>query len=108
MADLDPQRIPLSGLQPVYSAASAGGDTAPIGTDLLLLVRNDGASPVTITVAAGSDMDGLTIGDASEDVPAGGDVVIPMGSVYRDTGTGRAAITYSDTTSVDVAVLQLR
>jgi hypothetical protein len=107
MADLNPQPVPLGGLQPAWAAASGGGDTAPVGSHLLLLVRNDGAAPATVTIATPGTVGGLAIGDAALAVPAAGTAVVPLRSPYRDPATGRAAITYSDATSVDVAVVQL-
>lgn len=107
MADLSAQPVPIAGLQPTYAAATGGGDTAPVGTGLLLAVRNDGVSSVTVTVATPGTVGGLTIGEAVVSVPAGEEAFVPLRPVYRDPATGRAAITYSDTTSVDVAVLQL-
>lgn len=106
MASLNPQKVTAGGLQPAWSAASGGGDTAPVGTHLLLLVRNDGAGPATVTVTTPGTADGLAVGDAAQTVPADGTAVIPLRTVFRDPATGRAAITYSDATSVDVAVIQ--
>ncbi|MGW4986317.1 hypothetical protein ACWEQ3_01520 [Streptomyces mirabilis] len=107
MASLSPQRIPLAGLAGAYAAASAGGDNAPIGGRFFLEVRNGGASPVTVSIASPSTLDGLTIAGASLVVPANGSGMIPMGGVYRNRTTGRADITYSAVTSVSVAVFEL-
>jgi hypothetical protein len=107
MASLTPQEVALGGLQPAWSAASGGGDTAPVGTHMLLLIRNDGAGPATVTIATPGTVGGLTVGDATQTVPADGTAVVPLRSVYRDPATGRAAITYSDATSLDVAVIQV-
>jgi hypothetical protein len=107
MADLTPQKVALGGLQPTWAAASGGGDTAPVGTHLLLLVRNDGASPATVTVTTPGTVGGLALGDAAQAVPADGTAVVPLRAAYRDPVTGRAAISYSDATSLDVAVIQV-
>jgi hypothetical protein len=105
MASLSAQRIATSGTAPTYSAASAGGDTAPVGGGLKLHVSNGSGSAVTVTVVTPGTLDGLAIADASLSVPAGGHGFIPLTSVYRDPVTGRAAITYSATTTVNVAVI---
>lgn len=107
MASLIPQQVTLGGLQPAWTAASADGDTAPVGSHLLLLVRNDGVAPVTVTLATPGTVGGLAVGDATQTVPVGGHAVLPLRSVYRDPATGRAAIAYSDATSAEVAVVQV-
>lgn len=107
MADLIPQQVPLGGLQPAWAAASGGGDTAPVGSHLLLLVRNDGVAPVTVTIATPGTVGGLVVGDATQTVPVGGHAVVPLRPAYRDPATGRAAITYDDATSAEVAVVQV-
>lgn len=105
MAALSAQRVATSGTAPTYSAASAGGDTAPVGGGLKLHVSNGSGSAVTVTVVTPGTLDGLSIGDASLSVPAGGHGFIPLTSVYRDPVTGRANITYSAVTTVNVAVI---
>lgn len=107
MADLSAQRLPLSGLQPVYSAADPAGDTAPIGQRTVLHVKNGGAAPITVTVATPQQYGDLDIADATQTVPVDGDAFVCMSNAYRDPTTGRASIAYDDATSVDVAVLQL-
>lgn len=107
MAALTAQSISTAGLAPTFANAAAGGDTAPVGGDLVLIVRNGSGSAVTVTVATPGTVGGLDIADASVSVPAGGSGVIPMAAVYRDPVTNRAAITYSAVTTVTVAVLQL-
>ncbi|MCI3271022.1 hypothetical protein [Streptomyces cylindrosporus] len=105
MAALSAQRVALSGTAPTYSAASAGGDTAPVGGGLKLHVSNGSGSAVTVTIVTPGTIDGLAIGDAALSVPAGGHGFIPLTNVYRDPVTGRANITYSAVTTVNVAVI---
>jgi hypothetical protein len=106
MANLAAQPMGLSGLQPEYDPASGGGDTAPIGNNIVLHVKNGDASPHTVTVATPGTVGGLAIADAQQVIPAGGDAFIAMRSVYRQAN-GRAAITYDAVTGVEVAVVQL-
>lgn len=106
MASLSAQRIATAGTTATYQAASAGGDTAPVGGGLVLHVSNGGGSSVTVTVVTPGTLDGLAIADASVSIPAAGHGFVPLTSVYRDPVTGRANITYSGVTSVNVAVLQ--
>lgn len=106
MADLVAQQMALSGLQPTYTAAAAGGDTAPIGNGIVLHVKNGDASSHTVTVATPGTVGGLAVADATQTIPAGSEAFIPMRSEYRQAN-GRSAITYDGVTSVTVAVVQL-
>ncbi|ADE43455.1 tail protein [Streptomyces phage phiSASD1] len=105
MAALSATRIATSGTSPTYVPASAGGDSAPVGGGLKLHVSNGSGSAVTVTLVTPGTLDGLAIGDAALVVPAGGHGFVPLTQIYRDPITGRANITYSAVTSVNVAVL---
>jgi hypothetical protein len=106
MALIAVQPVPVSGLAPSYVSASAGGDQAPIGTGLFLEVRNGGGASITVTVVTPGNYKGLAIADTALVIPAAGNGLIPLDSVYRNPSTGRADITYSAVTSVTVGVLQ--
>lgn len=106
MANLAAQRIAVAGTVPTYVAAAAGGDTAPVGGGLTLHVSNGGGASITVTAVTPGSLDGLAIADASVVIPAAGDGFLPLTQVYRDPITGRANITYSAVTSVNVAVIQ--
>lgn len=107
MAALTAQPVPTAGFTPTYAAASGGGDTAPIGTNLLLHVINGGGSPVTLTIVTPGTSDGLAIADTERTIAAGAAAFVPLRPVYRNPVTGRAALAYSGVTSVTVAVLQM-
>lgn len=107
MAALSAQPVTTGGLKPTYAAAAGGGDTAPVGTGMVLHVVNGGGGAVTVTVVTPGTADGLAIADTAQSVPAGGHLFVPLRAVYRSPVTGRAAITYSGVTTVTVAVLQL-
>ncbi|MBI0294502.1 hypothetical protein JBE04_08400 [Streptomyces sp. PRKS01-29] len=107
MAVLSAQALPLGGLQPTYASAASGGDQAPVGDKLFLHVRNGGGSSITVTVATPGTVGGLDISDAQQTVPASGAAFVPLTATFRDPMTGRAAISYSGTTTVTVAVLRL-
>lgn len=110
MADLSLISVPVgAGIADVAGqavAAAAGGDTAPVGTGRFLYVNNADASSKTVTIATPGSVKGLAIADATLVVAAGDHGIIPLNNVYRGA-TGRAAITYSDTTSVTVAPFEL-
>ncbi|MCX4572286.1 hypothetical protein OHB41_03615 [Streptomyces sp. NBC_01571] len=105
MAAISAQRVAVAGTAVTYQSAASGGDTAPVGGGLKLHVANGGASPITVTVVTPGTLDGLAIADAALSIPASGNGFIPLTSVYRDPVTGRANITYSAVTSVNVAVI---
>jgi hypothetical protein len=102
MATLDTYRATVAGSAPAFTAASAGGDSVrPQGT---LIVRNDSAGAVTVTIATPGT---LPTGDAYPDkaytVAAGGEAWILILPDYRDRADGLAHVTYSATASVTVA-----
>lgn len=107
MASLSTQTLSVGGTAPTYAAAGASGDTAPVGSGLVLHVKNDSAAAVTVTLVTPGAFKGLAVADAAPSVPAGGDVFVPLDVIYRDPTTKRAAVSYSATASVNVAVLQL-
>lgn len=108
MAILSAQKVTAGGLQPAFAAAAGGGDQAPTGEKLALIVRNGDATSKTVTIATPGSVGDLAVADAVQVVPAAGVAVIALkSSLFRDPLTGRAAITYSAVTSVTVAVVQL-
>ena len=107
MANLATQTMAVSGLNPTYVTAGAGGDTAAIGGKVFLHVSNGGAVSTTVTVDTPGTIGGLAIGNAAVVIAAGADAFIPMATVYKQPTTLRAAVTYSATASVNVAVIQL-
>lgn len=105
MANLVPQNASVNGTTLNYVAATAGGDRVTTGSNIYLLVRNGGGASVTVTLATpGTIFNGQQIPDTTVAVAAGADVIIPANANYRDTD-GRAAITYSDVTSLTVAAI---
>lgn len=88
------------------TAATALGDTAPVGPGYFLLVVNGDASPHTATIATPGTVKGHAIADATLVVAAGDTGIIPLTTLFRGA-TGRASITYDAVTSVSVAVFKL-
>jgi hypothetical protein len=107
MALIAAQTVSAAGLAPTYTAASAGGDQAPVGGGYFLEVRNGGGASITVTVVTPGTIKGLAIADTTLTITAAGTGVIPMDTIYRNPSTGRADISYSGVTSVTVAVLQV-
>lgn len=106
MAVLSPQLAATTGTALTYTAADPAGDQAPVGAGLLLLIRNESAAEVTVTLVSPGTFRGLAIADAALPIPAGADGAFPLGTVFRDPTSGQAAIAYSDATSVTVAVVR--
>lgn len=108
MAILNAQKAALGGLQPAFAAAAGGGDQAPVGEKLLLIVRNGDAAAKTVTLTTPGTVGDLAVADAQQVIPASGTAMFALkASAFRDPVTGRASITYSAVTSVTVAVVQL-
>ncbi|MEV8151344.1 hypothetical protein [Streptomyces fradiae] len=110
MAALSVTQAPVDGGLPDLAgaavAASALGDTAPVGPGRLLAVVNADAAPHTVTVATPGTVSGLGVADAVMTVAAGDTGLLPLPRLFAQSD-GRAALTYDDVTSLSVAVLEL-
>jgi hypothetical protein len=106
MAVLAVQDAPVSGLANItFVAATAGGDVAPSGIGVALVVKNTDASTKTVTVTTPGTVSGLAVADISVIVPATtGIAVIPL--VGRVTGA-LAQIAYSAVTGVTVGLVRI-
>lgn len=110
MATLDVQTVSRSGLNPSFSGAASGGDEFPWSTRAVLYVKNGDSASHTVTVASqiSSSPQGLTSDDLSVDVPAGEDRVIgPFSERAWADSDGNVQVSYDDTTSVEVAVIEV-
>ncbi|GGV86720.1 hypothetical protein GCM10010294_67690 [Streptomyces griseoloalbus] len=109
MAALDIVTVPVNGgigLEDSAVAASAGGDTAPVGPGRFLYVMNGDAAPHTATVATPGTASGLPLPEVAVVVPAGESAILPLTAVFRGVN-GRASVTYDAVTAVSVAVFEL-
>ncbi|MFJ4687057.1 hypothetical protein [Streptomyces sp. NPDC088789] len=110
MADLSLAPVPVAtGVLDIAAAAvaaSAGGDTAPVGPGRLLYVNNGSGAGITVTLATPGQVSGIAIADPVYAVPAGKHAIIPLAGVFRGAN-GRAAITYSAVTTVTVRAFEL-
>lgn len=96
----------LADLAAAAVPADVGGDTAPVGPGLALVVINGDAAPHTATIATPGTRAGHAIADAELVVAAGDTGLIPLTNIFRGTND-RAAITYDDVTAVTVAIIKL-
>lgn len=89
---------PRTGLRvdTLLTAAEVGGDTFQTGSGVFLLARNTSGGALDIVLATPGTVDGdLAVADRTFSVPATtGIFAIPLGDVYRNSATGRAAATY--------------
>lgn len=111
MAALNTQKIDEDGLVATYDAAAAGGDSFVNDGRIILHAKNGDASPKTVTVAAevvSTEKPGfgtLTKANAEVSVPATGEAFL---GPFPTTAFGVATeITYSDVTSLTLAVLRV-
>ncbi len=111
MADLTTQNVVDAGTAPTFAAPAALSNTAEVGNgkNTVYVVRNDGGSPITVTVTAPGNTDyGQPAPDPAIAVSAGGEGWIPLRKAYDAAdGTGRCTIDLSDDTSVTHAVVRL-
>lgn len=109
MATLTTHSIAISGTDPAYAAASAGGDAVQPHARAHLHVKNGDASSKTVTIAVpGTTRYGQAEPDVAVVVPAGGERVIgPLDYGLADPTDGLVHVTYSAVTSVTVSALVL-
>lgn len=109
MAALNAQSIDRGGLVPAYANAAAGGDTFTPSNETILHVKNGSGSAMTVTVATPGTEIGLDIADVEVAVAAGAEAMIgPFPHEhFADPADGQAHVTYTDATSVTVAVLEI-
>lgn len=98
MAEIALQAVSQIGLA-LNMGQAAAGDTAQVGQNKFLVVRNADAAPHTVTIAVpGVGFTGVANPDLATVVAAGATAIIPLLSVYADSTQGyRAVITYDAT-----------
>lgn len=108
MAQLTVQTVALTGLNPSFVAASAGGDTVDPGDRTWLHVKNGSAGAVTVTLTTPGEVSGLAIADLAVSVPAAGERLIgPVTPSLFATAGGLASVAYSAAASVTVAACRI-
>lgn len=112
MATLTTQTITRAGTVITPVSAAGGGDAMACGATNFLRVVNAQASPITVTVAIPAGATGYAnaaytstavsvTNGTTKDI---GPIIAPL---YMDATTGLATITYSSSTSITVAAIQL-
>lgn len=96
----------LTGVDPGFVSAAGGGDEFPVDDNTTLHVVNGSGASVTVTLASQtSARPGLIPDDQTVAVPAGEqrDIRLRPSAPFKDSD-GRCQVTYSDETTVTVAV----
>lgn len=107
MALLAVQNASIAGTLITYAAAAGGGDTFAVNDHAVLIVKNGGGSPITVTVAVpGNTKYGQAAPDVAVTVANATDKVIgPFPADLADPADFVVHVTYSAVTSVTVAVI---
>lgn len=109
MAVLATVKPTINGVLLAAVAAAAGGDqiVKPNG-NVILYVKNGGASAINVTVDAAALQGGLSFVDPVIAVAAGAERLIgPLDPRFFNDATGLVSITYSAVTTVTVAAVQV-
>lgn len=99
-------------LTPSFVAANAGGDTFVNGDGrVILVVKNGGGSPITVTPDIPNELrGGIEITNPPTSVPAGSEEWIgPFDpSLFNQAAGTGVSVAYSDVTTVTVAAIRLQ
>lgn len=100
-----------NGLDLAGVAANAGGDSFVNTGQEVVVIKNGGGSPITLTIVTPVTVDGLAVADLTATIAAGATRMVgPFPPAwYNDTGLngGNVSLTYSAVTSVTVAVTKV-
>ena len=108
MALLAHQKISAAaGTAITFAAAAGGGDTyKPTDDASKLLVKNDSAGSIDVTIPVPATVAGLAVSSRVVAVAAGALKAIPLLRVYADPADDLVDITYSAVTTVTVAIVR--
>lgn len=110
MAVLTVQQVALTGLNPSYAAASAGGDSFDNDGRTVLHVKNTNASSRTVTVASQKPaVPGLAPSNNAVSVPAttGERFIGPFDPTVWNDSNGDVQVTYSADAGVTIAAIRI-
>lgn len=107
MAALSIQTVSPAGAAISWSSAAGGGDTINPSRDTLLAVKNDDASPTTVTITVpGTTSYGGANPDVALAVAAGAVALFRVLPTFADTD-GLVDVSYSSVTSLSVAAIEI-
>lgn len=103
--DLTPQDVTLTGLNPTFTAANVDGHRVVAPHGVWVHVKNDDASPITVTLPTPGTVEGLAVDDRTVTVPAGGERLFKASDAVRDL-SGAMLVDFSSVASVTVAAFR--
>ena len=112
MAALTIQKVAESGLTASYASVTAS-DTVVNNGNIFIHVKNGGGGSTTVTITAqktkadNSSFGKLTKSNATKAIASGAEAFIGPFSPAFNNSSGNIVITYSVTTSVTIAALEL-
>lgn len=108
MATLTKQNVVLTGLNPSFVAAAAGGDEFLNSGRAFIYVKNGGGSSINVTVDSQAPCSQGYDHDAVVAIPAGEERMIgPFPKDRFNDASEKVQITYSGVTSVTIAVIEV-
>lgn len=110
MALLAAQQIKITGLNPVFTAASASDTVVPDERVILIYLNTDAATrTISLVTPAKLDQFGQSLPDVQVTIAAttGREVIGPITQDFADPSTGLATITLSATANVTVAAVRI-
>jgi len=97
----------VDGVTPTFTSAAGGGDQALNDGKTMFYVKNGNVSPITVTFATTGKVQGLDIADTTLAVAASSEAAISgLDPGIHNDSNGMVQITYSEVTSVTIAVLR--
>ena len=108
MATLNAYRIDLDGGSPTFAAADAAGDEFLNSGRTFLIVKNGGTAAINVTVNSQKPCNYGFDHDIVVSVAAGAEEWIgPFSRERFNDSNGKVQVSYSDVTSVTVAIVEL-
>lgn len=103
------QQVVRTGLEETLEAADgSNGNSFANDGRMILHVANGGGAPINVTIATQQTVDGLAVADQVVAVTNGEERFIgPFPPAIYNDSSGLVQVTYSDDTSVTVAVLRV-
>jgi len=102
------QEISLTGITPTYTAANADGNYFSGSGKEFLIVKNGGASAITVTVTSQQECNQGELHHVTVSVDASGEKWIgPFDKDRFNDTDGYVQVSYSDVSNVTVAVVRL-
>lgn len=108
MATLVAQTMHRSGIEATYDAAAAGGDDFVNTEKQFIHIKNGSGADITLSIITPGTIDTCLITNRTVVIPAGEQRIIGLfPAQYYNDANGKVSLTYSDVTSLFIAILTL-